>query len=384
MDTQWKEALERVRGGAMGDEERADLARALMEAFRTGQIIECAPVVRDLLRSLGTDGYWSVRKAVVNELEWVHDRVADELLLALGTDCNAYVRRTAARCIRRRKKQRRQAEKRQRSQKRMGKRLAQLTKAHGEEVARKIVELSDLRYTALAGSMAHDLRSLLSQLNPLANRIVTGIRTGTDVAVLQRKAARLMELVDLLDRCVADMERYTEPPTAERHPEDLAELVGVACQMAQRNIEDLGFDPQSVVLRTELPAGPRVRVSRHMLILAIANLVKNAYESFMAGRQRLRRGEVTVSATYSPDAVRIAIRDNGMGISSDNLPELRCGIPARRNMAKRRSTGFGIPIARRYVQAHGGTLDFASEEDAGTTATITLPARPPAQEEDEE
>jgi len=86
---------------------------------------------------------------------------------------------------------------------------------------------------------------------------------------------------------------------------------------------------------------------------------------------------------YARDAVRIAIGDNGMGISSDDLPELRCGIPARRNMAKRRSTGYGIPIARRYVHAHGGSLDFASEEDAGTTVTVTLPTRVPAEEEDE-
>ena len=38
-----------------------------------------------------------------------------------------------------------------------------------------------------------------------------------------------------------------------------------------------------------------------------------------------------------------------------------------------RRQGLGIPLARQLVEAHGGTLEFQTRKNAGTTATITLP-----------
>ena len=180
-----------------------------------------------------------------------------------------------------------------------------------------------------------------------------------------------------MDRCVSDMERYTEPLPVQQQPEDLAEVLKVACDMAARNIEELGFDSHMVVLHQEVPDGLRLRVSRHLIILAVANLVKNAYESFMERHKHLRRGEITVTANNGEDDVQITIHDDGMGMASEDLDDLSSGMPRRRNKAKRKSTGFGVPIARRYIEAHGGTLAFDSTEDMGTTALIMLPRTQP-------
>ena len=191
----------------------------------------------------------------------------------------------------------------------------------------------------------------------------------------------MVEGLAFMERCVTDMERYTEPLPVERHPEDMAEVVTAACEMARGNIEDLGFDSHTVVLRQNVPDGLRLRISRYLMILALSNLVKNAYESFMKPQRHLRRGEVTVSAEADGDTVRTVVRDNGMGMTAENLAELLAFLPRRRNKAKRKSTGFGIPIARRYIEAHHGTLTFESEENVGTAAIITLPKTPPSGED---
>jgi signal transduction histidine kinase len=42
---------------------------------------------------------------------------------------------------------------------------------------------------------------------------------------------------------------------------------------------------------------------------------------------------------------------------------------------KHRGTGLGLPIARRIVEAHGGTLEIDNPEAGGTTVLISLPAK---------
>ena len=68
--------------------------------------------------------------------------------------------------------------------------------------------------------------------------------------------------------------------------------------------------------------------------------------------------EILITADQHDDEVQISIRDNGMGMASEHLTILDSGMPRRRNKAKRKSTGFGVPIARRYIEAHSGTLTF--------------------------
>jgi hypothetical protein len=68
-------------------------------------------------------------------------------------------------------------------------------------------------------------------------------------------------------------------------------------------------------------------------------------------------------------AVRIAVRDNGPGLTAEQ----------RRNLfepfytTKTQGTGLGLAIARRIVEAHGGRIEAGSEDGEGATILITLP-----------
>ena len=382
MPTPWKDILARMDDGQAGYwRDRLAMAGELMEAFQTGQALECTPVIRELLRRFAGDSKWEVRKVVANGLALIEDDVFDELAPRLLCDSNAFVKRAAEQSYSRRRRRRRDVRKRESVDRRVARRLSRLREDCGDDAVREVFSLSEARFCQLAGSMAHDLRSVLTHLQPAAKGLAGGLDNGTDRAILERKATRVVEGLAFMERCVTDMERYTEPLPVERHPEDLAEVVTVACEMARRNIEELGFDSHMVVLRQNVPEGLRLQVSRHLMILALSNLVKNAYESFMERQKHLHRGEVSVSAEPNGDTIKIVIRDNGMGMATEDLAELLSFLPRRRNKAKRKSTGFGVPIARRYIEAHHGTLTFESEEDVGTTATVTLPRTPPSGED---
>jgi len=374
MPDRWENMLAGLDGGQAGYwRERLAMAEDLMEALQTGQIVEAPPVVRQLLLRLAEDPKWEVRKVIANGLNLVMDEVFDDLAARLLSDANGFVKRSAEQSFRLRRRDHRQVRKRETADRRLANRLMKLREKHGQDAVEDVIAISEMRFNQMAGAMAHDLRSILTHLQPAAKGMRGSLDEEAELATVKRKAIRVVEGLAFMDRCVSDMERYTEPLPVKQQPEDLAEVLKVACDMAAKNIEELGFDSHMVVLRQEVPDTLRLQVSRHLIILAVANLVKNAYESFMERHKHLRRGEITVTAHNGEDDVQIFIRDNGMGMASEDLDDLSSGMPRRRNKAKRKSTGFGVPIARRYIEAHGGTLTFESREDVGTTALIALP-----------
>jgi signal transduction histidine kinase len=102
----------------------------------------------------------------------------------------------------------------------------------------------------------------------------------------------------------------------------------------------------------------------------LTNLVSNALK-FSDGEPR-----IALELRYLPDeaAVAIAVRDNGIGISSEDLPRLfrrfsRVG-PSRRTVA---GTGLGLYIVKSMVEAQGGRIWVQSQPGEGSVFTYTLP-----------
>ncbi len=73
------------------------------------------------------------------------------------------------------------------------------------------------------------------------------------------------------------------------------------------------------------------------------------------------------SADY--DVVAIRVTDTGVGIPVDMHDNPFSALAT----GKADGTGLGLAVAKRIVDAHGGTIEFAREEGNGTTFTVTLP-----------
>lgn len=100
----------------------------------------------------------------------------------------------------------------------------------------------------------------------------------------------------------------------------------------------------------------------------VINLVGNALK-FTEG------GEVEVSLARHDDGVRLAVRDTGLGIPADKLPEITQafttgGDPLRLNTE---GAGLGLAIVSALCDAHDATMTIDSEEGVGTTCTVTFP-----------
>jgi signal transduction histidine kinase len=101
----------------------------------------------------------------------------------------------------------------------------------------------------------------------------------------------------------------------------------------------------------------------------LSNLVENAVRYTPDG------GTVTVFSERAPDAIRIGVRDTGVGIAPDHLPRIFERFyrvdPARSRDAG--GTGLGLSIVRHLVEAHGGRVHAESAISRGTTVIASFP-----------
>ena len=79
--------------------------------------------------------------------------------------------------------------------------------------------------------------------------------------------------------------------------------------------------------------------------------------------------DVRVAIAKEDGVCRVAITDRGPGIPAD----MRDRIFEPFFTTKHRGTGLGLPTARRVIERHHGTIEFACPPGGGTTVTVTLP-----------
>ena len=120
-------------------------------------------------------------------------------------------------------------------------------------------------------------------------------------------------------------------------------------------------------LRGDRSAG-RIRGDRRRLGRVIGHLVDNAIAATPRG------GRILVDLAPTREGPRIVVSDNGPGMDPATLARALEGLKSGpEGVAPDRRRGLGLPLARRIVEAHGGSFELLSEPGQGTAAIIQLP-----------
>ena len=106
-----------------------------------------------------------------------------------------------------------------------------------------------------------------------------------------------------------------------------------------------------------------VRGDREMLRQVLLNIIGNGYQAMPDG------GRLSVEATAVAGAVRLRVRDTGVGITAEAKERLFEPFFT----TKPRGVGLGLAVTRRIVDVHKGTIEVTSEEGSGTAFTVLLP-----------
>ncbi len=101
----------------------------------------------------------------------------------------------------------------------------------------------------------------------------------------------------------------------------------------------------------------------------LTNIVKNA---ITYGKER---GVIEISGSKNKSYAKINIKDNGVGISKDDLPNIfrRFFKTENARSAKKGGVGLGLAIAKKIAEEHGGDITVKSSLGKGSTFTISLP-----------
>jgi two-component system, NtrC family, sensor histidine kinase HydH len=206
-----------------------------------------------------------------------------------------------------------------------------------------------------AATIVHDLKNPLLAIQLSARRIEKG---KGDPSVALRA---ILDSAGVMQSIVRDALDFSKPIQLIRKKEDASGVVRTACDRCMAKAQEKG-----VALSVDIAKGPLptfldgARMQR-----ALVNLINNAIEASGNGQN------VIVSAAREKDSLRITIGDAGTGMDRETLKNLFIPFFSTKDTG----TGLGMPIARKIIEGHGGTINVDSRLEKGTLVMIELPTR---------
>lgn len=217
------------------------------------------------------------------------------------------------------------------------------------------------RFTADA---SHELKTPLTVVKGTASMALSGTRTPEEYQQSLRDISRASDQMNVL---VQDLLYVARSDAGQLGRERMEILVREILEAARANVAPKGGAPISLQISDETLT---VEGNENELIRLFANLMDNAVNYTPAN------GNVTVSAERTGSYIAIRIADTGIGIAPEHLAHLgerfyRVDTSRTRPTG---GTGLGLAICKGIVEAHNGTIQWASTVSVGTTVTVTLPA----------
>ncbi|HEY4723209.1 MAG TPA: ATP-binding protein, partial [Anaerolineae bacterium] len=212
----------------------------------------------------------------------------------------------------------------------------------------------------LAASMAHEINNPLQAIHNCLHLISRPITDAKKQHYLLMAQEEVMRLITLVQR------------TLEFYRPSKGKLSASQCNALVENVLALSgkrLEHGHVQVHTQLmPDLPGVAIVPDQITQVLLNLVINAVEAMPNG------GDLWLSTFVEGGWLRIAVRDNGQGISSDEAAKIFEPFYT----TKATGTGLGLAVSYGIIQQHGGRIDVAGAPGEGTTFTVSLPLERPS------
>jgi two-component system cell cycle sensor histidine kinase PleC len=238
-----------------------------------------------------------------------------------------------------------------------------------DRAAKEIAENASRTKSEFFASMSHELRTPLNAILGFSEIISCGLYGPCDARYqnyaqsIHEAGAHLLQLVnDILDLSKAEAGKLTLRP----EPVDVGELMRGTARLMQQKAREGGL-----ALNVEIADEVTLWADSLRLKQVVFNLLSNAIKFTDRG------GQVTLSLDRDPrGAIVIGVRDTGIGIAADRLPELFEPFHQIDNVYTRShdGTGLGLAIVKKIVGLHDGTVEIASAQGEGTRVLARLPA----------
>jgi len=244
-------------------------------------------------------------------------------------------------------------------------------RALAEQQARAALESAEAASrakTVFLANMSHELRTPLNAIigfSELAAALMNEIETGKYGGYLGNITESAHHLLSVIND-ILDVSRIEAGKVTLREQDvDVAELVKSATRLVGQMITAKS-QAMTASVATDMP---RLRADERLLKQVLLNVLSNASKFTPDG------GHITVRADAAGGAIAIAIADDGVGIAPADIPLVLQAFGQVENALSRKheGTGLGLPLAKSFIELHGGTLSLVSDIGKGTTVTIAFP-----------
>ncbi|MGA9348184.1 MAG: ATP-binding protein [Anaerolineae bacterium] len=231
--------------------------------------------------------------------------------------------------------------------------------------AKEEMERLDRFKTAFTLTVAHELRAPVTALQSFLLVMLKGyVPPDQQRDILQRAIERSQELLDLVDDLLnlAAAKQEVVPP--KREILSLADAMEKVIPLLQAQAEEKGM-----TFTMEVRQRPLVEANPGQMGQLWTNLISNGIKYTPAG------GRVRVSLEEKDGWAIGTVEDTGIGITPDDQAKIfeEFYRTPQAKAVEPRGTGLGLPLVKRIVEGHGGTIEVESALGQGSRFTFRLP-----------
>lgn len=216
----------------------------------------------------------------------------------------------------------------------------------------------------VVAGVAHEIRNPLFGITSVAQIL----KREVDFSPTHRDLVEAMfSETQRLNALITDLLLFGGPSRLERQSTDVHQLLEATCNLYVGELSGRSIHLQ----KSYDPNLPPLLADQDKLKQVFLNLLKNALEATPTG------GTVTVGTRMHrkgerDEQVEVFFSDTGSGIPAEDQDRIFDLFFT----TKPRGTGLGLPICRRIIEDHGGSISAESQPGHGTTFTLRLPLKP--------
>jgi PAS domain S-box-containing protein len=207
-----------------------------------------------------------------------------------------------------------------------------------------------------ATMVGHDLRNPLQAIENGIFYIETGLPNHQLSEKAKETFERIHRSIEYADNIVNNLQSFT----AKKKPMLLETPLDTI-------IEDFLLifkKPDKIEVIVESEKLPKVLVDKEMIERVFVNLANNGLQAM-----EKKGGKLKISVKTTNDFVKVTFTDTGVGIAEDNLEKIFTPFFT----TKAQGMGLGLPICKRIIEKHGGSITVESKVGEGSTFTVNLP-----------
>jgi two-component system sensor histidine kinase/response regulator len=231
--------------------------------------------------------------------------------------------------------------------------------------AKEELERLDRFKTTFMLTVTHELRAPLTGLQSFLLALLKGyIPPERQKEMLQRAVERAQDLLDMVNDLLKLAAARGEEEITKRERLSLAEVLEKVFPLFKVQADEKGVD-----CTLEVSHRPLVRANPDQMTQLWTNLISNGIKYTFSG------GQVRVILREQDGWAVGTVEDTGIGIAPEDRPKIFeefYRTPQAKELEPH-GTGLGLPLVKRIVEGHGGTIEVESELGKGSRFTFRLP-----------